>query len=100
MPWAWAMPHMMGGGTAAPRWTCSSVRGVAGSSVGRGMNRWCRTAGVAECSSAREPIRPGPDARIAGPMDLIRDLIEWVSQDVAGFVATLVPYLLLGLAGI
>ena len=33
-------------------------------------------------------------------MEAIRDFIEWVSSDVAGFVATLVPYLLLGLAGI
>src|SRR5437016_5596698 len=37
MPWAWAMPHMIAGVTAAPRWTCSSVRGVWGSSLGRGM---------------------------------------------------------------
>ena len=33
-------------------------------------------------------------------MEAIRDLIEWVADDVAGFAATLLPYLLLGLAGI
>src|SRR6476660_5404544 len=58
MPWAWAMPHMMAGVTAAPRWTWSSVSGVWGSSLGRGMLLWDRLR-LAECSS-------GADARIAG----------------------------------
>src|SRR6185503_18158776 len=26
MPWAWAMPHMIAGVTAPPRWQCSSAR--------------------------------------------------------------------------
>src|SRR6266566_1752364 len=58
MPWAWAMPHMMAGVTAAPRWTWSSVSGVWGSSLGRGMLLGDRLR-LAECSS-------GADARIAG----------------------------------
>src|SRR6476660_6360767 len=58
MPWAWAMPHMMAGVTAAPRWTWSSVSGVWGSSLGRGMLLEDRLR-LAECSS-------GADARIAG----------------------------------
>src|SRR5438105_8171245 len=58
MPWAWAMPHMMAGVTAAPRWTWSSVSGVWGSSLGRGMLLWDRLR-LPECSS-------GADARIAG----------------------------------
>jgi double zinc ribbon protein len=33
-------------------------------------------------------------------MDAIRGLIEWVADDTAGFVATLLPYGLLGLAAI
>ena len=33
-------------------------------------------------------------------MDAIRDLIEWAADDIAGVVATLLPFLLLGLAGL
>jgi hypothetical protein len=33
-------------------------------------------------------------------MDLIRDVIEWLADDIAGFVATLLPYGLLGLAAL
>src|SRR6266550_4601198 len=58
MPWAWAMPHMIAGVTAAPRWTWSSVRGVWWSSLGRGMLLWGRLR-LAECTS-------GAGARIAG----------------------------------
>lgn len=35
---------------------------------------------------------------IGGPMEAIRDLIEWVADDSAGFVAGLLPYGLVGLA--
>src|SRR5437868_2891867 len=58
MPWAWAMPHMIAGVTAAPRWTWSSVSGVWRSSLGRGMLLGDRLR-LAECTS-------GADARIAG----------------------------------
>jgi hypothetical protein len=34
------------------------------------------------------------------PMQAIRDIIEWFSSDIAGFVATLLPYGLLGLAAL
>src|SRR5690349_20044467 len=96
MPCEWAMPHMIAGVTAAPRWTCSSVSGVAGTSLGRGIRP----------SVTRSPACPGrraggvADARIAGPMDAIRQLIEWIADDSAGFVATLLPYGLLGLAAL
>ena len=33
-------------------------------------------------------------------MEAIRDLIEWAADDIAGVVATLLPFLLLGLAGL
>jgi hypothetical protein len=33
-------------------------------------------------------------------MQAIRDAIEWFSDDIAGFVAGLLPYLLLGLAAV
>lgn len=33
-------------------------------------------------------------------MEAIRDLIEWFADDIAGAVATLLPYMLLGLAAI
>jgi hypothetical protein len=33
-------------------------------------------------------------------MDAIRDLIEWIANDSGSAVATLTPYLLLGLAGL
>src|SRR5205814_10094718 len=58
MPWAWAMPHMIAGVTAAPRWTWSSVSGVWRSSLGRGMLLGERLR-LAACTS-------GADARIAG----------------------------------
>ena len=41
-----------------------------------------------------------PDARIAAQMDAIRQLIEWIADDSAGFVATVLPYGLLGLAAL
>lgn len=37
---------------------------------------------------------------IATPMEAIRDLIEWIADDSAGFVATLLPWGLLGLAAL
>jgi len=33
-------------------------------------------------------------------MEAIRDAIEWVAGEIGGFSATLLPYLLLGLAGL
>jgi hypothetical protein len=33
-------------------------------------------------------------------MELIRDVIEWVAQDIMGAIATLFPYLLVGLVGL
>src|SRR4029079_309727 len=58
----------------------------------------------AECAaptrSAGWPSSRVPDARIAAQMDAIRQLIEWIADDSAGFVATVLPYGPLGLGAL
>src|SRR5262249_2320706 len=72
MPWEWAMPHMIAGVTAAPRWQWSSARGTVRDRV-RGIWR-SRIAdeisGPWPCANGRTGYSPhtrGHPRRISAP---------------------------------
>ena len=50
MPWAWAMPHMIAGVTAPPRWQWSSASGI--------LRESCRAIGLRIAAERPAPDRP------------------------------------------
>src|SRR5215212_4418302 len=62
MPWAWAIPHMIAGVTAAPRWQWSSARGI--------LRESWRFMGRDEDSRRPSPFRPDrPGAEPGGSVE-------------------------------
>jgi hypothetical protein len=48
----------------------------------------------------RTPAHELADARIRAMLDAIRDFIEWASADIINVLATVFPYLVVGLVGL